>query len=53
MEAEWRDVFEALDKSVYHNKSGIHISNKDLQKVDDEMSDVVDQMKAFKKSAWK
>jgi len=52
MKAEIEDVFRQLDKSVYHNKQGMHIDNDDLQKVDDELTDVADEMKAFKKSKW-
>ena len=53
MKAEIEDVFRQLDKSVYHNSQGMHIDNEDLQKVDDELTDVADEMKRFKKSAWK
>merc|ERR1712227_752294 len=52
MKAEIEDVFRQLDKSVYHNKQGMHIDNDDPQKVDDELTDVADEMKAFKKSKW-
>merc|ERR1712178_2879 len=52
MKAEIEDVFRHLDKTVYHNKHGIHIDNKELQHLDDEMTDVADEMKSFKKSKW-
>ena len=52
MKAEVEDVFRHLDKTVYHNKQGIHIDNKELDALDDEMTDVADQMKSFKKSKW-
>lgn len=52
MKAEIEDVFRHLDKTVYHNKQGLHIDNKELETLDDEMTDVADEMKAFKKSRW-
>jgi len=52
MKMEIEDVFRQLDKSVYHNKAGLHIENKELVHLDDEITDVADEMKAFKKSKW-
>merc|ERR1712151_193521 len=52
MAMEIKDVFDQLDDSVYHNKQGIHIDNKDLEHLDDEITDVVDEVKSFKKSKW-
>merc|ERR1711912_211781 len=52
MALEIKDVFEHLDDTVYHNKSGIHIDNKELAHLDDEIQDVIDEVKAFKKSRW-
>jgi len=52
MVAEITDVFHQLDKSVYHNKAGLQINNKELTHVDDELNDVEDEIKSFKKSKW-
>jgi len=52
MAAEIEDVFRQLDKSVYHNKSGLMINNNELQTVDDELNDVEAEFKSFKKSKW-
>jgi len=52
MKAEIEDVFRHLDKTVYHNKHGLHIDNGSLQALDDEITDVADEMKSFKKSRW-
>merc|ERR1712100_507132 len=53
MAKEAKDIFEALDDAVYHNKKGnLHIDNDDLEDVDDEVTDFVDEVKKFKKSAW-
>jgi hypothetical protein len=52
MEREAKDIFEALDDAVYHNKKGLHIDNDDLEDVDDEVSDFIDEVKKFKKSPW-
>jgi len=52
MVAEITDVFHQLDKSVYHNKAGLQINNKELVHVDDELNDVEDEIKSFKKSKW-
>ena len=40
--AEWKDVGDALENHVYHNKSGIHIDNTDMHDVEDELIDVED-----------
>jgi hypothetical protein len=52
MKAEIEDVFRQLDRSVFHNKSGLSIDNGELKKVDDEVDDVVAELKSFKKSKW-
>jgi hypothetical protein len=52
MKMEIEDVFKQLDESVYHNKAGLHIDNKEMMHLDDEITDVIDEMKAFKKSKW-
>jgi hypothetical protein len=53
MEREAKDVFEALDDAIYHNKKGdLHIDNDDLEDVDDEVKDFIDELKKFKKSHW-
>merc|ERR1712153_290699 len=52
MSKEIVDVEEQLDKSIYHNKAGLQINNKELNDVDDEVNDVLDQFKSFKKSKW-
>jgi len=52
MKAEIEDVFRQLDESVYHNKNGLHIDNEELADLDDEITDVADEMKSFKKSKW-
>jgi len=53
MAHEAKDIFEALDDAVYHNKKGdLRIDNDDLEDVDDEVADFIDEVKKFKKSAW-
>lgn len=52
MAMEIEDVFKQLDDSVYHNSKGIHIDNEDLNHLDDEITDVIDEVKSFKKSKW-
>merc|ERR1711918_61425 len=45
---------EALDKKFLATPRGkkMKADNEDLQKVDDELTYVVDEMKSFKKSKW-
>jgi len=50
--AEWKDVFDTLDKSVYHNKSGFHIDNKQMPHLEDEIEDVADQYEELDKTHW-
>ena len=52
MAREIGDVFQQLDKSVYHNKAGLQINNKELVHIDDELNDVEAEFKSFKKSKW-
>jgi len=52
MATEIEDVFQQLDKSIKHHKGGLMINNDQLDHVDDEVNDVVDQFKSFKKSKW-
>jgi len=52
MATEIEDVFQQLDKSIYHNKHGLLINNDELDHVDDELNDVEDQLKSFRKSKW-
>ena len=52
MAREIGDVFKHLDDSVYHNKAGLQIDNKALETLDDEVNDVEDEFKSFKKSKW-
>jgi len=40
MAKEAADVIVQLDKSVYHNKAGLQINNKELNKVDEELEDL-------------
>jgi len=52
MAREIGDVFHQLDESVYHNKAGLQINNKELVHLDDEINDVEDEFKSFKASKW-
>jgi hypothetical protein len=52
MAREIGDVFQQLDKSVYHNKAGLQINNNELVHIDDELNDVEAEFKSFKKSKW-
>lgn len=49
---EWKDVFKALDGAVYHNKKGIHIDNKKILEVEDELTDVGAEYEALEGSVW-
>lgn len=52
MAAEWGDVFNQLDKSIYHNKDGIYIDNDEMDTLSDELDDVGDQYDQLKKTHW-
>ena len=52
MAKEIGEVLNQVDKSVYHNKAGLQINNGELNKLDEEVTDVVDEFKSFKKSKW-
>lgn len=52
MKQEWADVFNQLDDTIYHNKNGIYIDNKEMDTLSDELDDVGDQYDQLKKTPW-
>merc|ERR1712100_6555 len=49
---EWEDVFHVLDEAVYHNDSGFHIHNEDMQHLEDELDDVQAEYEQLEGSKW-
>lgn len=50
--AEWKDVGRVLEQNIYENDTGIHIPNKALTQVGDELDDVGYEYKKLEKSKW-
>jgi len=49
---EWKDVGEALEDNVYHNKKGIHITDEGLDEIADELEDVGETYEKLGKTRW-
>lgn len=49
---EWTDFGEQLKQSIKETPQGIHIPNKDLEAIGDELDDVAYEYKKLEKSEW-
>lgn len=49
---EWKDFGEALKGSIYHNDTGIHIPNSEMDTLEKELNDVQRQYEQLEGSKW-